>query len=73
MHSKKPHPLASPSKAKTCPICGHSSYSPKGIHPQCSVSQADEPRRLELAAERRAKVDLVKNNADATQVATSDA
>jgi hypothetical protein len=36
-----------------CAVCGKRSYSLNGIHPQCAVKQADEPRQLKLAAEKR--------------------
>ncbi len=57
MNHKKPTPILPQARHKTCPICGHSSYSPNGIHPQCAVSQADEPRRARLAAARKAEAD----------------
>lgn len=53
--SKKPAPLFVASTPKICPVCGHSSYSSTGIHPQCAAERADEPRRLKLVAERKAK------------------
>ena len=65
MNSKHLPPLRDYPQPKLCPVCGKASYSAKGIHPQCAVSQADEPRRLKLAAERRAKVDLEKKSAPA--------
>jgi hypothetical protein len=43
-----------PSIPMTCPICGHSSYSPDGIHPQCAVTQADAPRQAQLLAAKKA-------------------
>jgi hypothetical protein len=42
-------------KGKQCPVCGKTSYSAVGIHPQCAVQQADAPRRKLLAAEKRAR------------------
>jgi hypothetical protein len=63
MHdNKKPEPLNTCPTQKKCPVCGHSSYSPTGIHPQCAVSQADEPRRLRLAAEKKADAELAKKD-----------
>jgi hypothetical protein len=38
-----------------CPICGKASYSRGGIHPQCAMQQADEPRTLRLRAARIAE------------------
>lgn len=40
-------------KAKTCPVCGQSSYSKDGVHPQCSVQLADEERAKELIEARK--------------------
>jgi endogenous inhibitor of DNA gyrase (YacG/DUF329 family) len=33
-----------------CPICGKASYSAGGVHPQCAMQQADEPRLARLKA-----------------------
>jgi hypothetical protein len=52
MSEKKPIPYVTQPKRKLCPVCGQSSYSAAGIHPQCSVLQADKSRRDRLAAER---------------------
>lgn len=40
-----------------CPICGQVSYSRGGIHPQCAVQQADEPRALRLRVARKVAAD----------------
>ena len=40
-------------KAKTCPVCGQSSYSKDGVHPQCSVQMADEKRAKDLLESRK--------------------
>ncbi len=40
--------------SKICPVCGKRSYSREGVHPQCAMVQADAPRKLRLAAERKA-------------------
>ena len=55
MSTKKPIPLVTVTASRKCPVCGKSSYSQGGIHPQCAVTRADAPRRLRLAAEKRAK------------------
>jgi hypothetical protein len=34
-------------------VCGKKSYSAAGIHPQCSVQQADAPRQAALAAKKK--------------------
>ena len=48
-----------------CPICGKPAYSLGGIHPQCAMQQADEPRIVGLRAaksiESREKKPVVKN------------
>ena len=41
--------------SKACPVCGKSSYSFGGIHPQCAVLLADAPRADRLDAEKKAK------------------
>ena len=40
-------------KARSCPVCGQSSYSKDGIHPQCAVQLADESRKEQLQAARK--------------------
>jgi hypothetical protein len=32
----KPLPLSKPIPRRKCPICGMSSYSASGVHPQCT-------------------------------------
>ena len=54
MNYNKPAPLDPQPNPKTCPVCGHSSYSQHGIHPQCAVEQADAPRRAQLSAAKKA-------------------
>jgi hypothetical protein len=52
--SSKPDPLYStPSLGTVCPVCGKKSYSAAGVHPQCSVQQADAPRQAALAAKKK--------------------
>jgi hypothetical protein len=54
MNSKKPEPLfVQELPGQLCPICGKRSYSLAGIHPQCAVKQADEPRQQRLAEAKR--------------------
>jgi hypothetical protein len=36
-----------------CPICGKAAYSRGGIHPQCAMQQADEPRQVKLRAAKK--------------------
>ena len=48
MSEKKPVPTVAHQNGKICPVCGRPSYSRDGIHPQCAVQQADEPREQKL-------------------------
>lgn len=54
MSEKKPDPLIPARTNHRCPVCGETSYSRAGIHPQCSVRQADEKRKLSLKRDRLA-------------------
>lgn len=40
--NKKPSPLYIAPERGKCPVCGHTSYSSTGIHPQCAMQAADE-------------------------------
>lgn len=42
--NNKPRPLFAPPKRKSCPVCGETSYSAAGIHPQCAAREADAKR-----------------------------
>jgi hypothetical protein len=55
MSEKKPTPIIVERNISICPVCGKRSYSRGGIHPQCAMIQADAPRNLRLAAEKKAK------------------
>jgi len=55
MSEKKPTPIVAEGNNKKCPVCGQRSYSRDGVHPQCAVVQADAPRKMRLAAEKKAK------------------
>ena len=44
MTHKKPQPLIEPRPRKLCPVCGETSYSLMGVHPQCAANQADVNR-----------------------------
>jgi predicted RNA-binding Zn-ribbon protein involved in translation (DUF1610 family) len=52
MSTKKPTPVLPQRGRKVCPICGNSSYSSEGIHPQCAVRQADAPREQQLKKQK---------------------
>ena len=43
-----------------CPICGKAAYSLGGIHPQCAIQQADEPRLIKLRAVKAAEPKVKK-------------
>ena len=60
MKDEKPAPAAQVSGGKICPVCGKSSYSRDGIHPQCAIEQADLPRQKKLAAEKKKKAKTKK-------------
>ena len=64
MSEKKPTPVYIEKLGKVCPVCRKASYSRDGIHPQCAAIQADEPRRLRLAAEKKAAADTKKAEAE---------
>ena len=53
MSDNKPTPSLDKRSGQICPVCGKRSYSREGVHPQCSMAKADEPRRLRLAAEKK--------------------
>jgi hypothetical protein len=52
MSEKKPKALNPVRARNCCPICGKVSYSRAGVHPQCSVRQADKERTMRMARER---------------------
>ena len=58
MSEKKPTPIVIEPDSRKCPICGKPSYSRGGIHPQCAVTQADSPRKMELAAQKKALAEM---------------
>jgi hypothetical protein len=64
MSSEKSVIIVPPLAKHLCPVCGKASYSPGGIHPQCAMQQADEPR---LARLRAAKVAAPKPKKAARQ------
>jgi hypothetical protein len=43
-----------------CPICGKPAYSLGGIHPQCAMQQADEPRLNRLRTTKAAEAQTKK-------------
>src|SRR5262245_54730391 len=55
MSSEKSVVVFPPTPRNICPICGKASYSAGGIHPQCAMQKADEPRLARLKAEKAAE------------------
>jgi hypothetical protein len=53
MSERKPVPILSSGKSKTCPVCGKNSYSRAGIHPQCAAKQADAARSKLIKEKRK--------------------
>jgi hypothetical protein len=53
--NKRPAPLftAFAKKGKACPVCGFTSYSRSGIHPQCARRHADEKRIARLKSQKQ--------------------
>ncbi len=49
-----------PPPKNVCPVCGKPAYSLGGVHPQCAIQQADEPRLVRLRAARAAEVPMAK-------------
>jgi endogenous inhibitor of DNA gyrase (YacG/DUF329 family) len=54
MSSEKTDIVVAPPAKLPCPVCGKASYSPGGIHPQCAMQLADEPRLARLRATKAA-------------------
>lgn len=54
MNARKPAPLYDHKPRPVCPVCGHTTYSRAGIHPQCSRQAADEQRMTRIKAKREA-------------------
>ncbi len=48
MSVRKPPPLIRGRTHERCPVCGEISYSLNGVHPQCSVRQADAKRMEQI-------------------------
>jgi hypothetical protein len=43
MNIRKNTPTVATARGTLCPVCGSTSYSRGGVHPQCSQLLADEP------------------------------
>jgi hypothetical protein len=62
MSNSKPPPLLESARPNVCPVCGKSSYSAAGIHPQCAVKQGDEKLKARLGREKaKARSDKPKD------------
>jgi hypothetical protein len=62
MSNRKPVPLFDQRPRPRCPVCGETSYSVAGIHPQCAVRRLDSERmkgiRLRVAEGQPKNVEL---------------
>ena len=50
--NKKPEPLFIPVARVVCPVCGHTTYSHEGIHPQCAMLAADKVHITRINAQK---------------------
>jgi len=60
MSSEKSVIVAPPAPKHLCPVCKTPAYSLGGIHPQCAIQQADEPRLVKLRVARAAEPKVKK-------------
>ncbi len=60
MSSEKSVIVLPPKPRQVCPICGTPSYSLGGVHPQCALKQADEPRLEKMRAAKAAEPKVKK-------------
>ena len=66
--NNKPKPLFATPTRNICPVCGETSYSAAGIHPQCAARQADAKRmRLVKPAAAKAKAAAAATTLNAWQ------
>jgi hypothetical protein len=49
---EEPILIVPPPPKNLCPICGKPAYSLGGIHPQCAMQQADQPRLARLKTQK---------------------
>jgi RNA polymerase subunit RPABC4/transcription elongation factor Spt4 len=57
----KPQPLFILPQRKLCPVCGATSYSASGIHPQCAMQQADSRRMQKVKHPSKARKKATKS------------
>jgi rRNA maturation endonuclease Nob1 len=55
MSSEKSVIVIPPAPKHLCPVCGKPAYSLGGVHPQCAIEQADQPRIVKLRAAKAAE------------------
>jgi hypothetical protein len=55
MHAKRPLPLYLVKPRPLCPVCGQTTYSRGGIHPQCAQERADKERMDQVKAKRNSE------------------
>ena len=60
MNSEKAIEIVPQPPRNLCPICGKATYSAGGIHPQCAMQQADEPRLVRLRAAKSVEIKTKK-------------
>lgn len=53
MSERKPVPYQPATNSRRCPVCDKPSYSASGVHPQCSLAQADAVSRAARKAEEQ--------------------
>lgn len=53
MSERKPVPFQPASNSRRCPVCDKPSYSASGVHPQCSLAQADAVSRAARKVEEQ--------------------
>jgi hypothetical protein len=58
--TSRPLPLYLAAPRAVCPVCGHTSYSAGGMHPQCAVRQADLKRMQKVRGRPKSRNDSPK-------------
>lgn len=53
--TSRPLPLFFVPARAVCPVCGHTSYSSGGMHPQCAVRRADLKRMQKIKSRPRSR------------------
>jgi len=55
MSIKKPLTMVAGPVGQRCPVCGKTSYSAAGTHPQCAVAHADAKLRARFAKKKKSR------------------